>query len=205
MSWLRSIAFAVVLLGAPRLAAAEAGASRPGAVAGEDTNGDGVITLGEARAAALRLFGRFDRDGDGVVTRAEAGAPRREPSRTRFDAHFAQLDRDGDGWLSRHQARLPPRRFARIDRDGDGRLSSAELWRSVQRSRRSAAGAAAALPLIWKRDLDGDGRVTRAEVERAADARFRLRDRDADGRLTRRDARATGALSSPASPARRRP
>jgi len=206
MSCLRSIAFAIALLGAaPRFAAADAGSSRSGAVAGQDTDGDGVITLADARAAALRLFRRFDRDGDGVVTRAETSVPRREPPRARFEARFAELDRDRDGWLSRWESRLPVRRFARVDRDGDGRVSSAELWRSLQRSRRGSAGAAAALPLIWKRDLDGDGRVTRAEVERAAETRFRRRDRDADGQLTARDARAPGALSSPASPARRRP
>src|SRR5262245_52391251 len=192
MSWTRSIACVVALTVAvvadPRLASAGAGMSRSGAaVAGEDTNGDGVVTLGEARAAAWRLFERFDRDGDGVVTRAEAAAPRQEPSRARFEARFSELDRDRDGWLSRWESRLQARRFARIDRDADGRLSRAELWGSVQRSRPGAPGKDAALPLLWKRDLDADGRVTRAEVERVAEQRFRRRDRDADGQLTARD------------------
>lgn len=188
MICLRRIALAVALLGsAPGLAAADGGASRPGTVAGADTNGDGVVTLSEARAAALRLFERFDRDADGVVTRAEASSPRPHPTRARSDARFAELDRDGDARLSRWESRLPPRRFARLDRDADGSLSPAELWQSVRRSRRQPADAAR--PLLWRRDLDGDGRVTRAEIERAADRRFRERDRDADGQLTSRDAR----------------
>lgn len=206
MSWLLSIAFAAALLGgAPRLAAADAGTSRCGTAAGEDADADGVVTRVEARAAALRLFGRFDRDRDGVVTRAEASAPRREPARARVDARFAALDRDRDGKLSRWEACLPRRRFARVDRDANGWLSPPELWRSVQRSRRGSTHADAARPLIWRRDLDGDGRVTRAEVERAAETRFRQRDRDADGKLTPRDARAFGAFNSPAQAARRRP
>ena len=206
MSWPRSIAFALVLLGvSPRLAAAgsTSGASCSGAVAGEDTNGDGVVTATEARAAALRLFDRFDRDGDGVVTQSEAATPRPVPSRARFDVRFAELDRDRDGWLSRWESRLPARRFARVDRDVDGRLSPAELWSVVERPRPGSHGMDAARPLLWKRDLDGDGRVTRAEVERAAERRFRRRDRDADGRLTPRDAGASGALSSRATRARR--
>lgn len=122
MICLRRIALAVALLGsAPGLAAADGGASRPGTVAGADTNGDGVVTLSEARAAALRLFERFDRDADGVVTRAEASSPRPRPTRARSDARFAELDRDGDGRLSRWESRLPPRRFARLDRDADAR------------------------------------------------------------------------------------
>ena len=205
MSWFRCIAFAATLLGAaPGLAAAEAETSRSGRVAGEDTNGDGVVTLAEARSGALRLFERFDRDGDGVVTRAEASAPRREPSRARFDARFAELDRDRDGRLSRWESRLPARRFARVDRNADGWLSPAERWQAVQRSRRRPADAAR--PLLWRRDLDGDGRVTRAEVERAAERRFRQRDRDGDGKLTSRDARAAPRRpDSPVAPARRTP
>jgi Ca2+-binding EF-hand superfamily protein len=202
MSWLRSVAFAVLLGAAPRLAAAEAATCRSGTRAGEDTNGDGVITLGEARAAALRLFGRFDGDGDGVVTRTEASAPARELSRARFEARFAELDRDRDGRLSRWESRVPARRFVRVDRDGDGWLSPVELWTSLQRSRRGGDGTAAARPLLWKRDADGDGRVTRAEIERAAEARFRQRDRDGDGELTPRDAR---AFNSRAAAARRKP
>jgi Ca2+-binding EF-hand superfamily protein len=195
MSWLGFMALAAALLGsAPHLAGADQGTSRGGAVAGEDTNGDGVVSLREARAAAWRLFGRFDRDGDGVVTRAEASAPRGAPSRARLEARFAELDRDRNGRLSRWESRLPPRRFARVDRDADGRLSADELWRSAQRSRRGAGDSA--LPLLWRRDLDGDGRVTRAEVERIAERRFRQRDRDGDGQLTPRDAHAGRARAS---------
>jgi Ca2+-binding EF-hand superfamily protein len=188
MSRLLSVGVVIALLAvAPRLALASPGRAVCGAVAGGDTNGDGVVTRDEARAAAVRLFERFDRDGDGVVTRAEAAAPPSAPSRQRFEARFAELDRDRDGALSRWESRLAPRRFARLDRDADDRLSRAELWRGVQRARSRSRASDAGAPLIRKRDLDADGRVTRAELERVAERRFGRRDHDADGRLTPSD------------------
>jgi Ca2+-binding EF-hand superfamily protein len=161
--------------------------ARSAAPAREDADGDGVVTLDEARSAGLGLFERFDRDRDGVVTRVEARATRAPLSRDRFEVRFVDLDRDRDGRLSPWESRLPPRRFARVDRDADGRLSRAELWRAAERSRRSGHTDALS-PLFWRRDLDGDGRVTRAEARLAAEQRFRRRDRDGDGRLTARDA-----------------
>ena len=186
MKWSPCIALALCTLGAGvSRASADSGPFRSGAVAWEDTNSDGVVTPNEVRAAALRLFVRFDRDGDGVVTRAEARAARPGPSRARVEARFGDLDHDRDGWLSRRESRLSPRRFTAADQDADGRLSSAELWRA----RGGASGGDALRALLWRRDLDGDGRVTRAEAERAAEVRFRRRDRDGDGLLTPRDGR----------------
>ncbi|HWO12929.1 MAG TPA: hypothetical protein VNN80_25695 [Polyangiaceae bacterium] len=187
---------AVVALGtacalAP-LASAEPGPSRRAPTAREDADGDRVVTLDEARSAALRLFERFDRDRDGVVTRAEASAGRPPPSRERCDARFDALDRDRDQGLSLWESRLPPPRFARIDRDGDGRLSRAEFWRATERAARRAGHADALSTLFWRRDLDRDGRVTLAEAREAAEQRFRRRDLDGDGRLTARDTPGSG-------------
>lgn len=138
----------------------------------EDENGDGVVSLEEARAAAVRVFERLDVDHDGVLTRDEVRAARRAPSRAQLEARFAELDRDRDGRLAPWESRLGPRRFSHADTDHDGRLSPSELARTVQARPKQASALA---PLFWRRDFDHDGRVTRTEVLQAAELRFRRR------------------------------
>ncbi|HTV17516.1 MAG TPA: hypothetical protein VMG12_02565 [Polyangiaceae bacterium] len=146
----------------------------------EDANGDGQVTLLEARAAALALFEHFDRDGDGAVERAEADASAPTWRERRREVRFAALDRNRDGGVSPEEITLSPRRFARADRDRDGRLSRREVWAAFERGR--ARGDTAALrAMFWRRDLNRDGHVTRAEALAAADRRFMRRDRDRNG------------------------
>lgn len=148
----------------------------------EDANGDGRVTLLEARGAALALFEHFDRDGDGGVTRAEADAAAAGWRDQRIARRFAALDRDGDGTLSRAELALSPLRFQRADRDADGRLTRAEVSNAFERrSSGSRNGTAALRSMFWRRDLNRDGRVTRREALAAADQRFMRRDRDGNG------------------------
>lgn len=147
----------------------------------EDANGDGKVTLLEARAGALALFEHFDRDGDGTVARAEAEVAAQSWREQRFERRFVALDRDQDGTLSRAEIALAPRRHARADRDGDGRLTRGELYDAFERGPGGATDTAALRSLFWRRDLNRDGRVTRSEMLAASDRRFMRRDRDGDG------------------------
>lgn len=188
-----------VLIACASLAPAEGGAREPGecrfeagAALDEDANGDGQVTLLEARAAALAMFEHFDRDGDGMVVRSEVEAGAGSWRERRLAVRFAALDRDRDGGLSRAELALPAGRFARADGDGDGRLSRAELAQAFERGARGGAGTAALRSRFWRRDLNRDGRVTRAEALAAADQRFLRRDRDGDGVVRRGGERRAG-------------
>jgi Ca2+-binding EF-hand superfamily protein len=153
-----------------------------------DLNRDQIVTLAEARAAALRLFEAFDLDRDGRVTGVETRRGASSWRTRRFEERFLELDRNQDGLLTGDEVSLPPRRWARLDRDRDGSLTRPELQRSYLRGKRSA-GAPGSLPRPWARwDASRDGTVTRAEAVQAAEQRFTRRDRDGDGRLTRSEA-----------------
>lgn len=151
----------------------------------EDADGDGQVTLLEARAAALGLFEHFDQDGDGAVTRSEADASAPRWRQRRLDMRFAALDRDGSGALSSDEFAFSPRRFARADRDGDGRLSRQELRAAFERGPGGGGDTAALRSMFWRRDLNRDGRVTRTEALAVADRRFMRRDRDRNGVVER--------------------
>lgn len=177
--WVSLLALAVVSVVAGGAGAGEPGACRSetAAMLEEDADGDGQVTLLEARAAELALFEHFDRNGDGEVVRSEAEAAAGSWRGQRVEQRFAALDRDGDGTLSRPEVRLPPRRFAHADRDGDGQLTRAELARAFQRDSGTGRDTAALRSRFWRRDLNRDGRVTRSEMLAAADRRFMRRAR----------------------------
>jgi Ca2+-binding EF-hand superfamily protein len=182
----RALAMLLAIAGsAPGIAGAEDGAapcrSETALLLDEDANGDGRVTLLEARAAALALFEHFDRDGDGGVNRAEADAAAPRWRERRFELRFVALDADRDGTLSLGELALSPRRWLRADRDGDRRLTRAELWAAFERGPSGATDTAALRSMFWRRDLNRDGRVTRTEALAAADRRFMRRDRDRDG------------------------
>ena len=63
----------------------------------KDTNGDGVVTLDEAKANAERKFDRKDTNGDGVITKDEVLA--------KVQAKFNEVDADGNGQVTREEKR----------------------------------------------------------------------------------------------------
>jgi hypothetical protein len=155
----------------------------------QDADGDGRVTLLEARAAALVLFEHFDENRDGQVTVSEARGAALPWREGRMASRFASLDRDQNGGLSVWEINLPPRRFVAADRDGDRLISRAELW-AMSEHRRDGTGDTTALrSLFWRRDLNGDGRVTRGEALAAADQRFLRKDIDRNGVWTRGESR----------------
>jgi hypothetical protein len=152
--------------------------------AAEDANGDGQVTLLEARAAALALFEFLDRDGDDRVTGVEVAMQAPRWRAARFEARFVALDRDADGALSAWETGLPPRRFAWADRDRNRKLSRAEAWSAYARGPSGGTDTTALRARFWRRDLNADGVVARAEALAAADRRFMRKDRDRNGVLT---------------------
>jgi Ca2+-binding EF-hand superfamily protein len=158
-----------------------------------DLNRDQIVTLAEARAAALRLFDGFDVDRDGRVTGLEASREASTWQNQRFEERFLELDRDRDGLLTRGEVSLSPRRWARLDRDRDGYLTRPELQRSYLRAARRPRDPGG-LPRPWARwDSNRDGNVTQPEAVQGAEQRFERRDRDGDGRLTRGESAAGAA------------
>jgi Ca2+-binding EF-hand superfamily protein len=162
--------------------------SRTDCFSEQDADGNGRVTLLEARAAALVMFEYFDGNADGQVTTSEARGAALSWREGRAEDRFASLDRDRDGALSAWEIKLPPRRFVRADRDGDRRISRAELWALSEQRWDGTVDTAALRSLFWRRDLNGDGRVTRGEALAAADRRFRRKDIDRDGVWTRDEA-----------------
>lgn len=120
-------AFAAVL-GILLGAAPPAAARTAGPVQAFDSDHDGTVDLGEATAAANRIFDRLDRDRDGTLDRREL--------RGRLGAReLAAADDDHDGTLTKNEyAAAVEKRFKAADRDGDGTLDDREL--------RSGAGRA---------------------------------------------------------------
>lgn len=90
-----------------------------------DTNGDGAVTLAEARAARAEIFHRLDADNNGVVTTAE-----REAAAQEIASHGGRLDRadaNHDGVISESEfMNQPYRAFDFLDRNHDGVLSANE-------------------------------------------------------------------------------
>lgn len=175
--------------------------------AGPDANGDGVVTMEEAKAHGANMFGRMDANGDGVINAEDRTA--------RQAQRFAMMDANGDGEVSleemqaAHQARrskmqergmaMRGEMFARADTDGSGGLSEAEM-RAMHQARAGGMHAGMGdhdggmkrghdrgergMAMLRRGDTDGDGNVTRAELEASVIARFNRADTDGSGTIT---------------------
>jgi Ca2+-binding EF-hand superfamily protein len=102
-----------------------------------DTNGDGVITREEFRAARERLFARLDRNGDGFIDKDDMSGrlARRQKAQERLAALITQLDADGDGRVSKSEfVEGPTPLFDRADTDHNGELSQDEVAAMKQKA-----------------------------------------------------------------------
>jgi len=86
-----------------------------------DTNGDGTISLGEAKAAAEKRFAALDSDHEGTLdVRELMGALSPEAAK--------QADKDNDGTLSQAEyLAVVEARFKEADTNHDGTLDLQEL------------------------------------------------------------------------------
>lgn len=115
-----------------------------------DTNGDGKVSLEEARAPQKPRFNETDTDGDGFVSVEEAStafndqvpAEMLEAMKERGmpdpgETFVKNLDKDGDGKISPEEFEQPTvESFERMDADGDGfatKEEAAAFFEQMQR------------------------------------------------------------------------
>ncbi|TBU85232.1 EF-hand domain-containing protein [Phytopseudomonas dryadis] len=107
----------------------------------EDTDGDGAISVEEARAAAPATFRTIDRDGNGVVDVEEIAA-------------YTVAENGPDRvWPAEVLASVAQKTLEYWDGNGDGKVNEQEY-------------VEASVALMLLADTDGDRRVTREELQR---------------------------------------
>lgn len=171
-----------------------------------DANGDGEISLAEAKAQSAERFAKMDVNADGAISKADREARQQE--------RFAEADANGDGEITpaemtaaretraaeraerraqkagQRQAKM----FERLDTDGSGGLSQAEMEagkakraeaRGERRGRDGAKGRrGGAMRMLRRADANKDQMVTREEFDAAIEARFARIDTDASGTIS---------------------
>jgi Ca2+-binding EF-hand superfamily protein len=108
------------------------GPGGPGAMLFEtfDADGDGAVTLEEARGVAADGRARYDADSDGSLSLEEFSGLHAEITRPRMVDAFQRLDADGDGIVTADEMDRPIARMgARLDRDDDGDIDSDDFGR----------------------------------------------------------------------------
>jgi hypothetical protein len=130
-------AAAALLAGGGILYAQEAGPRGP--MAHFDADGNGTITLAEARAGAAKMFAGADSDKDGRVTQEEMRA-----FHARMGGHHPGGGHGGP----------PPGDPMHLDSDGDGAVTLAEAQDGIERH-------------FGEIDSNRDGSITAAEIEAA--------------------------------------
>lgn len=152
-----------------------------------DQNGDGTVTVAEAKAEASARLRSIDADGNGVLTRAEFRAYREQARDGRRSERFEAIDADRDGQitpseLSSHQHAMVDRHggkhFATLDTDGNGVVSREEFAAAPERLQQARKDARFA-----RADRDGDGAISREEAQGMGRGGWRqgLREVDANG------------------------
>ena len=155
-----------------------------------DTNGDGVVTPDEARAAREALFNQrpllrfiFQRAQAAINEQAGAGAVKQEKMNL-----MNVLDTNHDGNLSASELRQAVQTtvqslFLTADRNGDGQLDPAEVNQAVVDLGRTAVQTA-----FNAADTDKNGAVSQAEFDKAimtpAHVLFKIFDANNDGQIS---------------------
>lgn len=104
-----------------------------------DADGDGVVTLDEAKTVRDEQRARFDADGDGALTLEEFAPLHADVTRSRMVDAFQRLDADGDGRVTAAEYDRPLVRMGRrLDIGGDGDIDRDDL--SARRAERGGHG-----------------------------------------------------------------
>ena len=177
-----------------------------------DTDGDGIITLDEAKALGAERFAKMDANEDGSISREDREA--------RAEIRFAETDANGDGEVTpdemtaareKREAEMAQRRaerqammFERLDTDGSGGLSQAELetakaLRAEARGDRRGprmgrlGGGEGPMRMLRRADTNNDQAISREEFDAMIEARFAKLDTDGSGTITEAEREAAKA------------
>lgn len=135
-----------------------------------DLDGDGSVSLAEARKQRTSIFKMFDEDGNGAYSKAEIAA---------IDVHkLMQLEGGMGPGGERPEGAPPPK----------GTPPQGEPPKAPPPGQAGAKGAPpSAVEMMKRLDTDGNGTVTSTEFVGGADQWFEMRDRNGDGVLTAAD------------------
>lgn len=153
-----------------------------------DANGDGQVTLAEARSAGEAHFKELDTNKDGALTLEEVKSGHQKMARAHGEERFAAKDANKDGRLSKAEAQMPDKWFSKLDTNNDGFVTKEE-WNAAK-ARKGEKRGQFADKMFQKMDANGDGKVTRAEARAAGDAMFRRVDADGNGVITKEEMQA---------------
>ncbi len=95
----------------------------------KDTNGDGVLNVGEF-GVPEDIFDKIDKNSDGQVGKAEINTAfhaRIQAISERTNLLITKKDTNGDGMLNVGELGVPEAVFNRIDKNGDGQVGRVEL------------------------------------------------------------------------------
>jgi len=152
-----------------------------------DANNDGQISQDEFQGPQ-EAFGRLDADGDGAITMREArralqGRQRQQAARDpaqRWQWLVQRFDANGDGQISRDEFGGREQFLNALDANGDGIITEQEAMQGPGRERRQPQQPDLAALMIRMMDKDGDGLISQNEATEF----FLLTDADQDGFLS---------------------
>lgn len=148
-----------------------------------DANGDGAITLEEAKAQSADIFAKLDLDGNGSLTHEEMIEARQkmrvERRKEMAGKRFERMDLNGDGSVTREEMEEAAEK--RMKRPGDRDYGKSRHGDGYGHHGKYGKGGDG--PRFGRADTDKDGKVSLAEFNAGGEKMFKRFDRDGDGKI----------------------